>query len=53
LPPAGKNFYDFPDKNTFIKAQKNGSMVVDSPSMNKYNLHNMKNKQMYKIEEGK
>lgn len=36
LPPAGKNFYDYQNKNTFISAQKYGSMAVSSPSQNTY-----------------
>lgn len=34
LPPAGKNFYDYSNKNTFISAQKNGSMSIDNPPHN-------------------
>lgn len=36
LPPAGKNFYDYQNKNTFISAQKYGSMAISSPSSEVY-----------------
>jgi hypothetical protein len=35
LPPAGKNFYKFSNKNAFVSAQKYGSMTILSP--NTYN----------------
>jgi hypothetical protein len=31
LPPAGKNFYDYRDKEMFINAQRRGTMAIDSP----------------------
>ena len=31
LPPAGKNFYDFQNKNMFISAQREGSMNLYTP----------------------
>ncbi|CAI2359955.1 unnamed protein product [Moneuplotes crassus] len=37
LPPAGKNFYDFNNRDKFIDAQKLGSMNLDSPSADYYN----------------
>lgn len=39
LPPAGKHFYEFPNKSQFLSAQKNGSFAMSPPPVNSYNYN--------------